>query len=62
LVERREMLQEYFRLSIDENGQLLSLPQIIPNYKPDIAALATFVLRYVDRKTVHSVELIHFQF
>jgi DNA mismatch repair protein MLH1 len=45
LVERREMLQEYYRLTIDADGQLHSLPQIIPNYKPDIAALATFVLR-----------------
>jgi len=45
LTSRRQMLQEYFRMTIDENGQLLTLPQIIPNYTPEIGALATFILR-----------------
>lgn len=47
LIDRRQMLQEYYRMQIDENGDLLSLPQIIPNYKPEIGALATFILRYI---------------
>jgi hypothetical protein len=34
-------------MTIDDDGQLLSLPQVIPNYKPEIGALATFILRYV---------------
>lgn len=51
LVERRQMLHEYYRMQIDENGDLLSLPQIIPNYKPDIGALATFILRYLQKDT-----------
>jgi len=45
LTGRRRMLQEYFRVTIDEDGQLLTLPQIIPNYIPDICSLATFILR-----------------
>jgi DNA mismatch repair protein MLH1 len=47
LVERRMMLQEYFRMTIDEEGNLLTLPQILPSYKPEIGAMATFVLRFV---------------
>eukprot|EP01123_Difflugia_compressa_P013193 TRINITY_DN5988_c0_g1_i1.p1 TRINITY_DN5988_c0_g1~~TRINITY_DN5988_c0_g1_i1.p1 ORF type:complete len:129 (+),score=21.92 TRINITY_DN5988_c0_g1_i1:2-388(+) len=39
------MLQEYFRMTIDKEGNLLTLPQILPNYTPEIGALATFMLR-----------------
>eukprot|EP01126_Amoeba_proteus_P061080 TRINITY_DN8158_c0_g1_i2.p1 TRINITY_DN8158_c0_g1~~TRINITY_DN8158_c0_g1_i2.p1 ORF type:complete len:269 (-),score=72.73 TRINITY_DN8158_c0_g1_i2:72-878(-) len=45
LVERRQMLQEYFRMTIDDEGHLLTLPQILPSYKPEIGAMATFILR-----------------
>jgi len=45
LMSRRDMLQEYFSMTIDEEGNLLTLPQILPNYKPEIGAMATFVLR-----------------
>uniref|UniRef100_A0A6B2L7V0 DNA mismatch repair protein Mlh1 C-terminal domain-containing protein n=1 Tax=Arcella intermedia TaxID=1963864 RepID=A0A6B2L7V0_9EUKA len=45
LVSRREMLQDYFSLTIDDEGQLLTLPQILPGYVPEIGALATFILR-----------------
>lgn len=38
-------------MSIDESGNLLGLPQILPGYKPEIGALAIFTLRYI----IHSI-------
>jgi DNA mismatch repair protein MLH1 len=45
MVKNREMLQEYYRMTIDNEGNLLTLPQIIPGYMPEVGALATFMLR-----------------
>lgn len=54
LIERREMLNEYFSLSITEDGSLLSLPMLIKGYMPSLAKLPRFLLRlgpYVDWTT-----------
>ncbi|WEW60942.1 DNA mismatch repair protein Mlh1 [Emydomyces testavorans] len=51
LIERREMLKEYFSLSISEDGNLLSIPLLLKNYMPSLAKLPRFLLRlgpYVD--------------
>jgi DNA mismatch repair protein MLH1 len=51
LVERREMLLEYFSLEISPSGDLLSVPLLIKGYTPPMAKLPRFLLRlgpYVD--------------
>ncbi|GAB5590145.1 DNA mismatch repair protein [Umbelopsis nana] len=45
LVERAEMLHEYFSIKISDNGELLSLPMLIKNYVPTMDKLPLFLLR-----------------
>lgn len=54
LIDRREMLDEYFSLQISEDGDLLSIPLMLKGYVPSLAKLPRFLLRlgpYVDWKT-----------
>ncbi|KAJ5656401.1 hypothetical protein N7507_008351 [Penicillium longicatenatum] len=51
LVERREMLDEYFSMKISANGDLLTIPLLLKGYVPSLAKLPRFLLRmgpYVD--------------
>lgn len=51
LIERREMLNEYFSISISADGCLLSIPLLLKGYMPSLAKLPRFLLRlgpYVD--------------
>eukprot|EP00516_Mucochytrium_quahogii_P002307 CAMPEP_0203756436 /NCGR_PEP_ID=MMETSP0098-20131031/9728_1 /ASSEMBLY_ACC=CAM_ASM_000208 /TAXON_ID=96639 /ORGANISM=" , Strain NY0313808BC1" /LENGTH=728 /DNA_ID=CAMNT_0050648329 /DNA_START=464 /DNA_END=2647 /DNA_ORIENTATION=+ len=48
LAVRADMLDEYFRISI-QDGKLLSLPEILPNYTPQPAALVPFLLRICEQ-------------
>ena len=51
LVERREMLDEYFSMKISEDGHLLTIPLLLKGYVPSLAKLPLFLLRlgpYVD--------------
>ena len=45
LVERREMLLEYFSLEISPTGELLSIPLLVKGYNPAIVKLPRFLLR-----------------
>ncbi|KAF4342527.1 DNA mismatch repair MLH1 [Fusarium beomiforme] len=45
LIERREMLLEYFSLEISPAGELLSLPLLIKGYTPPLVKLPRFLLR-----------------
>lgn len=45
LIERREMLQEYFSLEISPAGELLSIPLMVKGYTPSLAKLPRFLLR-----------------
>ncbi|KAK4156535.1 hypothetical protein C8A00DRAFT_41016 [Chaetomidium leptoderma] len=45
LVERREMLLEYFSLEISPTGELLSMPLLVKGYTPAIVKLPRFLLR-----------------
>ncbi|KAK7956066.1 uncharacterized protein PG986_005288 [Apiospora aurea] len=45
LIERREMLQEYFRLEISPAGELISVPLLCKGYTPPMAKLPQFLLR-----------------
>ncbi|PQE10261.1 hypothetical protein CJF32_00000803 [Rutstroemia sp. NJR-2017a WRK4] len=45
LISRREMLLEYFSLSISESGDLESIPLLLKNYTPSLAKLPQFLLR-----------------
>ncbi|KAK4126130.1 DNA mismatch repair protein MutL [Parathielavia appendiculata] len=45
LIERREMLLEYFSLDISPTGELLSIPLLIKGYNPAIVKLPRFLLR-----------------
>lgn len=54
LIDRREMLNEYFSLEISEAGDLLSIPLLLKGYVPSLAKLPRFLLRlgpYVNWKT-----------
>lgn len=45
LVERREMLLEYFSLEISPVGELISIPLLIKGYTPPLVKLPRFLLR-----------------
>ena len=45
LIERREMLQEYFSLEVSPAGELLSIPLLLKGYTPPLAKLPQFLLR-----------------
>ncbi|XP_054718998.1 DNA mismatch repair protein Mlh1-like [Uloborus diversus] len=45
LKSKSEMLDEYFSLEIDEDGNLLTLPMLLDNYEPPLINLPSFVLR-----------------
>lgn len=45
LVERREMLLEYFSLEISPVGELRSVPLLVKGYTPSLAKLPHFLLR-----------------
>lgn len=45
LIERREMLDEYFSLQISEDGYLQSIPLMLKGYVPSLAKLPRFLLR-----------------
>lgn len=45
LVERREMLQEYFSLEVSPAGELLSIPLMVKGYTPALSKLPRFLLR-----------------
>ncbi|KAI0406197.1 histidine kinase-like ATPase [Xylaria palmicola] len=51
IVERREMLLEYFSFEVSPTGELHSIPLLVKGYTPSIAKLPQFLLRlgpYVD--------------
>jgi DNA mismatch repair protein MLH1 len=51
LLERKDMLSEYFSINISENGQLETIPLLLRGYIPSLAKLPRFLLRlgpYVD--------------
>ncbi|GKZ44354.1 DNA mismatch repair protein [Aspergillus brasiliensis] len=51
LIDRREMLNEYFSLDISPDGDLLSIPLLLKGYLPSLGKLPRFLLRlgpYVD--------------
>ncbi|KXS20066.1 mutL-like protein 1, colon cancer, nonpolyposis type 2 [Gonapodya prolifera JEL478] len=45
LVERREMLEEYFSFQIDEGRNICALPLVLKGYTPVMEKLPTFLLR-----------------
>ncbi|EFW98903.1 DNA mismatch repair protein [Grosmannia clavigera kw1407] len=45
LVERRQMLLEYFSLELTPTGELLSIPMLIKGYTPPLTKLPHFLLR-----------------
>ncbi|KAL7284130.1 hypothetical protein ACG7TL_001411 [Trametes sanguinea] len=45
LMERREMLQEYFSMGISENGRVETLPMLLRDYTPNLDKLPLFLMR-----------------
>ncbi|KAH8705113.1 putative DNA mismatch repair protein Mlh1 [Talaromyces proteolyticus] len=45
LIERRDMLDEYFSIKITEQGELLTIPLLLKGYVPSLAKLPRFLLR-----------------
>ncbi|TPX32420.1 hypothetical protein SmJEL517_g04461 [Synchytrium microbalum] len=45
LVDRRQMLLEYFSIKISEDGELLALPAILKGYTPNLDKLPLFFVR-----------------
>ena len=45
LIERRQMLLEYFSLEISPAGELLSIPLLVKGYTPPLSKLPRFLLR-----------------
>ena len=45
LIERRDMIFEYFNLGISDDGQLTSLPLLVKGYMPSLAKLPRFLMR-----------------
>ena len=49
LVENAELLQEYFRIGVNADGYLCTLPELLPNHNPTPELLPLFLLRLVMR-------------
>lgn len=45
LIDKRDMLREYFTLDISETGELHSIPLLMKGYTPSLAKLPCFLLR-----------------
>lgn len=45
LIERREMLEEYFTFSVSEDGKLNTIPLLLKGYMPSLAKLPRFLMR-----------------
>lgn len=45
LIERRDMLLEYFTFEISEEGELISIPLLLRGYMPSLGKLPQFLLR-----------------
>ncbi|TTI76904.1 Lysosomal-trafficking regulator [Bagarius yarrelli] len=45
LKKKAEMLDDYFSMKIDEEGNLIGLPLLLDNYSPAMEALPLFILR-----------------
>jgi DNA mismatch repair protein Mlh1 C-terminus len=45
LIDNSEMLEEYYRIGVNEQGLLCTLPDLLPGYLPDTAGLPMFLLR-----------------
>ncbi|KAL8844668.1 MAG: hypothetical protein Q9205_005012 [Flavoplaca limonia] len=45
LVDRRQMLLEYFQMEISESGELISIPLLIKGYTPSLVKLPRFLMR-----------------
>ncbi|KAL8960559.1 MAG: hypothetical protein Q9193_002761 [Seirophora villosa] len=45
LIERRDMLLEYFQMEVSGSGELVSIPILIKGYVPAMFKLATFLMR-----------------
>ncbi|KEY74175.1 hypothetical protein S7711_00335 [Stachybotrys chartarum IBT 7711] len=60
LIERREMLQEYFSLEISPAGELVSIPLLVKGYTPSLAKLPRFLL-YLGPTVVWTDEKVCFE-
>ena len=47
LIKNSEMLQEYFKIGINKEGYLCTLPDLLSDYIPDPLGLPMFLLRLV---------------
>ena len=45
LIERRDMLLEYFNFDVSETGELITLPLLLKGYTPSLAKLPRFLMR-----------------
>ena len=45
LIDRRDMLAEYFALTISEDGHLQSIPLLLRDYVPNLDNLPSFLMR-----------------
>lgn len=45
IVDRREMLQEYFMLDISKDGKIMSIPHLLKGYTPNLDKLPLFLMR-----------------
>lgn len=45
LVDRREMLLEYFQMEVTESGELVSIPLLVKGYTPSMLKLPRFLMR-----------------
>ena len=45
LIQRREMLLEYFTFEVSSEGELISIPLLLKGYTPSLAKLPRFLLR-----------------
>ncbi|KAL0633304.1 DNA mismatch repair protein Mlh1 [Maublancomyces gigas] len=45
LIDKRQMLKEYFAMEITESGELTSIPLLLKGYMPSLGKLPSFILR-----------------
>ena len=57
LISRKDMLNEYFSIGINDDGQLTSIPMLMRDYTPNLDKLPLFLMRLGPQVCVHPTTL-----
>lgn len=58
LIDRREMLKDYFEIDITDDGRLVGLPMLVSGYHPPLEKLPVFLYRLFKEVLVCAIDQI----